>query len=579
MRFLLVLLTLLIAAPASAGMEDEARRQLDFAQTELDAGSFEKALKSAQSAYRLDPTAHRALVLLGLAYEGLGDLARARSFLETCTSLAAGTAAAKDAAVALERVNAQLEESRSGKRNKPSKAAKQSFDEQVAAALAARRCKDAADLASQWTDKKPQNPRAWEQLGGALACLADSREAVHAYRKARDLGSTSSTLPFVIKGLEAELANLELAITWPDGAPKVEPRLLIAGLDPLAPDDGTTWTDLPAGPARLGFGGAGWAGVVDLPTLEPGRTTKVDVDAPWLGIGTLEIGETDRDVRVVVLVAGEEKPLVPGRKVDVTAGEVTILVHGADGTVEQTVEVPAGSTVTFEPNVFKPTRLVVRNVPTGSTLRLFVESAEGAAIERSLVVPRGIGVVNNTAGIPLAAEVAFSDAIAGSGGLFVLHPLLGEGAAEVDVLDGQDNVIDFDWRGMPGVPDIQTQYEFFQAGTLEGPKTVDGGVVASAIISAALGAGAGALLGASFAEEAALPGKHSVYRATVLTGDATATRAAYDEWDGSRLRVEQLRWAGLGLGGGAVVGLGITVVAGATSKGRVKKPEWEPDGF
>ena len=585
MRTLLFLLAFLAAAPVWAGSkEDQATRQLDFAKAELDAGEWEKAIKSAQSAYRFDASAHHALVIIGRAYEGLGDLEKARSFLETCTTMAAGTSAAREAAEVLVRVQAKIDEAaprgRPG-RTKAEPRGKGSLADQTAAALAERRCADAAELGRQWTAKKASDALAWQQLGEALACLEDSPGAVRAYRRAVEAGATSKTMPLLIKGLEAELASVELLLSWPEAAPRGEPTLHLTGIDPLPPDVGGAtllWRDLPPGASGLvHFGGAGW-GSVDVPTLVAGEVLALEAEAPWAGVGRLTVQDVDMGaLRVVALVGGEERLLSSGRAVEVTAGDVTVLVHGPGGTVEQSVKVAADGTTAFDPAPFL--RLLVRSVPTGSTIRLFLESPDGAAIERTLEVPRGLGTMDNDAGVPLAPEVAFSDAIEGSGGIFVLHPRLGEGAAEVVVKRGQANVVEFDWLGMPGTSAVRTQYEFWQADAVGVTSGTNGGVVAAAIISIGLGAAAGALVGVSFAEEAALPQQHERYRNTVLTGDAARTEAAWNDWNDGRVRVEQLRWAGVGLGGGAVVGLGITVVAGATSQGGGKVEAWAPDGF
>ncbi len=83
---LLALLTPAAASAQSRG-EDEARRQLEFAQAEIDEGNFEKALASADSALRLYPSLYEAYVYKALAYEGLGKLKMAESFLLTYREL------------------------------------------------------------------------------------------------------------------------------------------------------------------------------------------------------------------------------------------------------------------------------------------------------------------------------------------------------------------------------------------------------------------------------------------------------------------------------------------------------------
>ncbi|MCP4870594.1 MAG: hypothetical protein GY898_17975 [Proteobacteria bacterium] len=106
MRSLLALTTLicaLMAAPlvqAQSRGEEEARRQLEFAQQEVDEGNFEKALASADSALRLYPSLYEAYVFKALAYEGLGKLKMAESFLLTYRELRPGKDEQADEALA-----------------------------------------------------------------------------------------------------------------------------------------------------------------------------------------------------------------------------------------------------------------------------------------------------------------------------------------------------------------------------------------------------------------------------------------------------------------------------------------------
>lgn len=76
-----VLLVSLAASDAQAQSktEAEARRQLEFARGELTQRNYERALTSADSALRLDPTQYGALLCKAEAYEGLGNLKMAES--------------------------------------------------------------------------------------------------------------------------------------------------------------------------------------------------------------------------------------------------------------------------------------------------------------------------------------------------------------------------------------------------------------------------------------------------------------------------------------------------------------------
>lgn len=85
----LLLLCLPTAAVAAepTNPEEEGRRQLSFGWDELQNGGFHDALKSAESALRLYPALYEAMVVKALAYEGLEDLRRAESWLQTYLEL------------------------------------------------------------------------------------------------------------------------------------------------------------------------------------------------------------------------------------------------------------------------------------------------------------------------------------------------------------------------------------------------------------------------------------------------------------------------------------------------------------
>jgi len=85
---LCVALTPLPALGQTRG-EEEAARQLEFARAEVEEGNFEKALVSADSAITLNPALYDAYIYKALAYEGLGNLQMAESFLRTYLELAA----------------------------------------------------------------------------------------------------------------------------------------------------------------------------------------------------------------------------------------------------------------------------------------------------------------------------------------------------------------------------------------------------------------------------------------------------------------------------------------------------------
>ena len=80
---------LLVVLPGSAiaGPEEEATRQLELAEEDLANDNFERAAASAASALRLDPARHDALVVRGLALQGLGRLDDAAALLRAYRDL------------------------------------------------------------------------------------------------------------------------------------------------------------------------------------------------------------------------------------------------------------------------------------------------------------------------------------------------------------------------------------------------------------------------------------------------------------------------------------------------------------
>ena len=73
--------------PAFAGIEEEAARQLELAEADLEAGRAEQAAAAAASALRLDPGLHTALVIKALAYRAMDRADEARSLLRAYLDL------------------------------------------------------------------------------------------------------------------------------------------------------------------------------------------------------------------------------------------------------------------------------------------------------------------------------------------------------------------------------------------------------------------------------------------------------------------------------------------------------------
>ncbi len=85
-----------LLAPPSALAEDllagQAARQLEFAWKEIESKKWDKALKSADSALRLNPALYTAMVVKAIALEGMGQFEDAESWLLTYLDLYQGDA-------------------------------------------------------------------------------------------------------------------------------------------------------------------------------------------------------------------------------------------------------------------------------------------------------------------------------------------------------------------------------------------------------------------------------------------------------------------------------------------------------
>jgi tetratricopeptide (TPR) repeat protein len=107
-------LALLTPAPAwsQTAEEEQAHQQLEVAKKELAEGNFEAARKAADAALRLYPSLYEAMMYKALAYEGLGELKRAKGLLRTFKQVSFGDEAKAVADEALGRIEGKLGEER-----------------------------------------------------------------------------------------------------------------------------------------------------------------------------------------------------------------------------------------------------------------------------------------------------------------------------------------------------------------------------------------------------------------------------------------------------------------------------------
>jgi len=481
---LLVAPPLLTPTPAVAGIEDEAERQLGFARAELDRGEYERAIKSAESALRLEPTLYDAFVIKALAYEGLGNLALAESLLVAYQELRKGLSQHPDVAPALERMRANQESPGAKPRSRtvqvPERVQVQDtsqvavsttldpgpYQDRVALALRAGQCASAQAAAAELTLADPHLSEGFRLKGDAERCSGRNREAVHAYRRYVELGGADPTVIQLMNDLAGTLGTLVVRVHLGDAAVVPLVQLEIPGEEPmLARMEGHgkfVFRDLPvATKAALLVVGRGLDPThAEVTPLASGQTLEMNLRPRTIGLATIELADHAPGLCNTLLVTPDgSTPISPGQTRTVTAGTVIAVVGNNQGAVE--VELLAGpdSAQVFDPVPWLPAELTIVDVPAGSALRVYVEGKDGALVERSFTLPRGRGAIDALTGVRLAPPTPVPSLLGGLGGVFVTHDRLGEGSINVALQAGSPNATTFQWRAMAGVGGVEAEFQ------------------------------------------------------------------------------------------------------------------------
>ena len=601
----LVLLGLLLPTPGlSAGLDDEARRQLGFAETELAAGNLDRALASAESALRLAPTLYGAFVVKALAYEGLGNPRLAESLLLAYQELTRGMTPDPRVAASLERLTAPEKPSSSGGKRSdrsriritvhdPTDAASDAiaaldpapYRARVKAALAAGQCAAAAAAASEFTLSQPSQPDGHRFLGDAERCAGRTRAAVLAYRQYKDLGGSDSAVDVLLRGLSASLATLTVRVDLP-AQDVVAQALLALGSEIVAGEaiDRTSFhfADLPPGETMsLSVVGRGLRQAsLEIEPLQPGEQRELPAEVEYIGLARVRV--LDHDVRraATTLRSPDGEVLAaPGSVTEVTAAGVLALVQGEFGEVQVPLAVVAGGTVEFHPTPWTPTGLTVVDLPAGTTLRVYVEGMEGAVLERQVSVPLTGGRLDPSTGLSIAEPLRIDSLIGGVGGLFVQHPTLGDASATVVLELGATNATTFQWRGLPGVAGLQTAYDEWSVGEAAARRSSAGGTVAMVALTVASGVAAGVLFGSADAAAVEADGARALAISAVeaVDVDHAAVAAHREAYDAAVAQQEALTAGGAISSGVAGVGFGLSVTFALAGRQKLKAMgPWDP---
>ena len=612
LALLALLLSVVLASPAVAGMRDEAERQLAFAREELKAEKFDRALASAESALRLEPSLYDAMVVKALAYEGLGNLRMAEVMLLAYGEVATGLGPNPEVDEALGRLQQAIAEDSPTKRRKrvggpgttgdgtaepvdPGLTLEplagrgpvepldpEPFQERVARGLSEGKCEYARAAALELTASAPDLAGGYRLLGDAARCDSRTREAVLAYRRFKALGGDDSKVDLMLRGLEADLATLVVAVESEALDSSVPPQValhLVTETLAAAPlGDGTvTFSDLPVGKTLVvDVSGKGLATTeLNVSALEPGEERTLRVSPEWIGLGAVSLVEHDPSLcETILLTPDGELAVEPGRERTVTAGKVTAVVANDHGVIEVPLELVADSALVFDPLPWLPSSLTLIQLPSGSSVRVFVEGIDDALGEAGFEVPIGTGEVDPLTGVRVAPPQKLDSLPGGRAGIFVTHPVLGTGNVSTVLAPAEANASTFDWHVMDGLSAVSAGYEQWKTERLAVQRRATGSTIAPALVAIGSGIASGVLWGAGISA-----GKD-------VTALKAAATAAGDPTEVARLSTEhqaaQQREVGLLTGAGvtsgvAVVGGVLTGVFGQRGRRAVLElGQWDP---
>jgi len=468
-----------------AGVADEAERQAGFAAAELAAGDYHRALKSAESALRLDPTRYDMFLAKALAYEGLGDLELAESLVLAYGELVGGLEDRPEAQAILDRLQAAQEPVLEGRGRRlallqrrvepvqieidvPIKLDVAPYQDRVGAALAEGRCNAASSAATELTMAAPNEPDGWKLAGDAARCGGDLRGALLAYRRYEEEGGDGSTTLDLIERLAGKYGTLLVRVEAPPEATPIRARLGLGDDELLAeptPDGSLRLRDLPQDESfALTVSGRGLRPLeVEVEPLAAGETRELAVEPEWLGLATVAVGVFQQPVRVALLTEDAEVVAASGAAYEVSAASAWALVENDFGVQSVPLEVEPGAELGFEPSPYLPARLAVAGVPAGSTVGVEVTADDGRIGGWTYVLPYDIGEIDPDTGVRIAPVRNFDSLPGGIGTVVVEHPTLGDGQLEVVLEAGTLNAVTFDWQPLPGVQLVAERFSEWQA--------------------------------------------------------------------------------------------------------------------
>lgn len=519
--WLVAVLLLTLTTGSLAFASDEAERQAQFARQELDEGKFDRALKSAESALRLDPIFYEALGLKALAYEGLGQLRLAESLLLTWKELAGDGDLPTHYAQALLRVRERQEDKDNQRRQRQKGRVIEIPDDPIPVivevvasepevyrqrsqkALEEGQCHGAMSAATELAQADPHGAASHRLLGDAHRCLGELPEAARAYRRSLAIDGEQESVTDLLADLATMLASLEVQVSLSDDQVVPLMQLEIDGerIDPFFRDRSIArFADLPTGHGGLLLvAGRGLRPVSrELAPLAPAEGRIVEITPEVVGLATVEFGAFDpQAVRVTLHTPDEELAPGPGESRDVTADDVRATVVTDLGSVEVELGLAAGETVRFEPARNLPAGLTLSKVPSGSKVTVVAEGRGEAVVERVREVPADVGTIDPVTGLRLAPPLRIDSLVGGRAGVWLEHPVLGSVTQEVVLESGAWSAALVDIDKLEGVAAIRSRYQAWSQSQGAGKQTQRQAATAAGIVAGVLLAGGATALALS----------------------------------------------------------------------------------
>ncbi len=563
--------------------QEQAGRQLEFARTELEAGRMDRAIKSAESALRLDPAQYEAIVIKALAFEALSDLNRAEALLLAYLDFIGEQQPDPRVGEALKRLAADTRRARQGSREGDAPPMIEQHQAATQALIAVGRCAEALVPAQDFVKANPKDPRAHGVLGDVYRCAVQSRRAGLEYKQAISLGSEDRGLRKNLKNVEAQLATLVIEL---EGASikgiQVRVTLGTAAVSPTSFVRSTARFDLmpPGAPLHVTIGGRGFKPqALTVPALDRAEVREVKVAPTYVGVGSVSVADWPAGgIQRVEIMDGRTAVLAaPGQSISLEAGTTTARITNQIGTMEVPLTIANGTEITFEPGRWMPAGLIIHGLPTGSTAE--VKLGERSEEWISLQVPPGDGVLDPGTGAMLAAPQSVAGLVAGRTTLRVNHPTLGVGAQAITLNAAQSNEVTFDQAQLPGTAALTKTYKEFKARSGRPKLSVPalGAAIGGGVAFALTGVFAGVSADSATKEQA----KYDTYFAA--TGTGADTTELYNAFQAQRNTTRGGRAAAGIFAGIGVIGVGVSIPLAVFLKPKPKAgdtgPVWAPEGF